>query len=629
MSTPSPPPDVALAEAVALQRAGKIRAAEARLREILRREPDHFDALYWLALLAIRSQRPAEALVSLERALQIRPDSASALNARGSTLRALKKPEEALASYDRALAGDATDSSVHNNRGNVLKDLGRHAQALESYDRALALQGDFPEAHFNRGLTLDAMGQAEEALQAFDRALALRPQYAEAHNSRGIVLQTGKQIEAALASFEAALEARPDYTDALSNRGAALHALGRHDESLASYDRSLALRPEHAEAWYNRGNTLRSLGLLHAAVTSFSQAINLRPDYPEAYVNRGLVEQDLGQVDGAIRSYERAIDLKPSHVEAHWNLSLALLVQGDLVRGFDKYEWRWQRPSVRLPPDSHLRPRWTGQEPLAGRRLLLRSEQGFGDTIQFCRYAQLCAEQGAEVILEVQQELVPLLQSLTGPAQVIARGTALPAHDLQCPLLSLPHAFRTSASGIPAPLRYLAAEPARREAWQARLAPLARPRVGVVVSGSPTHGRDKERSLTLHDLLTEVDLPLQWVSLQKECRKGDLATIRARADIAWYGTALADFADTAALIEAVDLVLTVDTSVAHLAGALGKPVWVMLPFSPDWRWLWHGSTTPWYPAMRLFRQPTRGDWPAVFAEVRGALAEWLAGATSA
>jgi tetratricopeptide (TPR) repeat protein len=613
-----------LQQALALHRAGRVQESETIFKAILQREPENFDALYWLALAAIRAQRQAEALQWLDRALTVKPDSAAALNARGSALRALKRPEEALASYDRALACDANDSNVHNNRGNVLKDLGRHAEALQSYEKALALQGDFPEAHFNRGLAFEAMGRQDEALAAFDRAIALRSTYAEAFNSRGIVFQNQKRITEALASFEAALAVRPEYPDALSNRGAALHALERYDESLASYDRAVTVRPDHAEAWYNRGNTLRSMGLLNSAVTSYTRAITLRPEYPEAYVNRGLVEQDLGQVEGAIQSYERAIALKPSHVEAHWNLSLALLVAGELPRGWDKYEWRWQRPSVNLPPDSHLRPRWTGTESLAGKTLLLRNEQGFGDTLQFCRYASLCQAQGARVILEVQRDLVPLMRGLAGPELVIGRGDPLPPHDLQCPLLSLPFAFRTGLDNLPAPGRYLAAAEDKTRAWLERLSGVPAPRVGVVVSGSPTHGRDRERSIALHDLLTELDLSVNWVSLQKECRKGDMAAIRSRRDVAWFGDELRDFSDTAALVEAMDLIITVDTSVAHLAGALGKPVWVMLPFSPDWRWMWHGTTTPWYPSMTLYRQQAGGDWQGVFARIRENLVAWLA-----
>ena len=616
-----------LQEALALHRAGRLQESEAAFHTILQREPGNFDALYWLALVAIRAQRQAEALQWLDRALSVKPDSSAALNARGSALRALKRPEEALASYDCALAYDAGDSNVHNNRGNVLKDLGRHGEALESYDKALALQGDFPEAHFNRGLAFEAMGRQDEALSAFDRAIALRANYAEAFNSRGIVFQNQKKVAEALASFDAALAVRPEYPDALSNRGAALHALERYDESLASYDRAVTVRQDHAEAWYNRGNTLRSMGLLNSAVTSYTRAITLRPEYPEAYVNRGLVEQDLGEVEGAMRSYSRAIALKPSHVEAHWNLSLALLVAGELPRGWEKYEWRWQRPGVNLPPDSHLKPRWTGQESLAGKTILLRNEQGFGDTVQFCRYATLCKAQGARVILEVQRDLVPLMRTLEGPDVIIGRGDPLPAHDFQCPLLSLPFAFQASIETIPAPNRYLASEDDKTRTWRERLAAVPTPRVGVVVSGSPTHGRDRERSIALHDLLTELDLPVNWVSLQKDCRKGDMAAIRSRSDIAWFGDELRDFSDTAALVDAMDLIITVDTSVAHLAGALGKPVWVMLPFSPDWRWMWHGTTTPWYPSMLLYRQSTGGDWPGVFARIREDLAAWLASAT--
>ena len=612
-------PPSSLQEALALHRAGKTTEAEAAFQAILAREPRHFDALYWLALIKLRGQRPTEALPLLDRAIEVNPRSALALNARGSALRSLKQPEAALECYDRALAVEPDEVNVLNNRGNVLKDLGRHQDAIACYERAIAVQGEFPEAHFNRGLAFEAMGDYAKALVCFDQALGLRPNYAEAWNSRGIVLQNQKHLNEALASFEEALRHKPIYPDALSNRGAALHALERYDEALATYDRVVVMKPDHAEAFYNRGNTLRALDLLHASIRSFTRGIEIKPVYPEAYTNRGLVEQDVGDVPGAMRSFEAAIQQRPDHVEAHWNLSLALLVSGDLLRGFEKYEWRWKRPTVKLPPESHLAPRWTGEVPLAGKTILLRSEQGFGDTIQFCRYAALCRAQGARVVLEIQRDLVPLMRTLEGPDSVIARGDPLPPHDLQCPLLSLPHAFRTRLDSIPSSARYLAADPAKVAAWQARLQDRAGPQVGLVMSGSPTHGRDRDRSIALHTFMTEVPLALNWVSLQKECRKLDQSLIDARDDIRFFGSELLDFSDTAALVAAMDLVVTVDTSVAHLAGALGRPVWVMLPFSPDWRWLWHGEQTPWYPGMRVFRQPAVGDWNRVFARLKAEL----------
>ena len=608
----------ALQDALALHRAGKSAEAEAAFRDLLAREPGNFEALYWLALLMLRAQRPTEALPVLDQALEVNPQSALALNARGSALRSLRQFEAALACYDRALVIEPTEVNVLNNRGNVLKDLGRHREAIACYEEAIRVRGEFPEAHFNRGLAYEALGDGPQALVCFDQAIALRPDYAEAWNSRGIVLQTRKQLSEALACFEEALRHKAVYPDALSNRGAALHALERYDEALAAYDRVTVMKPDHAEAFYNRGNTLRALNLLHAAIRSFTRGIEIKPVYPEAYTNRGLVEQDVGDVAGAIRSFETAIQQRPDHIEAHWNLSLALLVSGDLARGFEKYESRWQRPTVKLPPDSQLAPRWTGQVPLSGKTLLLRSEQGFGDTIQFCRYATLCVAQGAQVILEVQRDLVPLLRTLGATDNVIARGDPLPPHDLQCPLLSLPYAFRTRLETVPARERYLQADPDKVAQWRARL-PAASGAVGLVMSGSPTHGRDRDRSIALHDFLTEVPLALPWVSLQKESRKGDQALIEARKDIAFFGPDLKDFSDTAALVEAMDLVVTVDTSVAHLAGALGKPVWVMLPFSPDWRWMWHGETTPWYPGMRLYRQPALGDWTTVFSRIRADL----------
>ena len=348
----------------------------------------------------------------------------------------------------------------------------------------------------------------------------------------------------------------------------------------------------------------------------------LRPDHAEAYYNRGIALQSMLRLPEALESYRRAVALRPDYALAHWNESLCRLLMGDFEGGWREYEWR--REVREFAPQYHdfPRPLWLGEQEVAGRTILLHAEQGFGDTLQFCRYASLLAARGARVILEVQPPLKSLLTRLSGPAMVLAQGEPLPEFDLHCPLMSLPLACGTTLDTVPAAERYLTADPERVAACSARLGNTARPRVGLVWSGNPAHGNDYARSIALVDLLGSLDgAGVTFVSLQKDVRSHDRATLAARADILHCGEELRDFDDTAAWIEAMDLVISVDTSVAHLAGALGKPVWVLLPYAPDWRWLLEREDSPWYPTARLFRQPRSGDWDGVLLAVACALTQ--------
>ncbi|HEY4746591.1 MAG TPA: tetratricopeptide repeat-containing glycosyltransferase family protein, partial [Steroidobacteraceae bacterium] len=384
----------------------------------------------------------------------------------------------------------------------------------------------------------------------------------------------------ALADFEAALAAGPNPI-VFYNRGLALAALGRPAEAVASYDRTLALMASHAGAWSSRGVAL--------------QALNRHAD--------------------AIASFDRAIALEPDFADAHFNKSLALLAMGDYPRGQTEYEWRWKRSGAEHLRHNFGRPLWRGDDQLQRRTILLHAEQGLGDTIQFARYAPLLARAGANVILETHPELKPLLARLDGVRSVIARGEARPAHDFHCPLGSLPMAFKTELSSVPAEIPYVSADAERVERWRPRLEALGGPRVGLVWAGNAAHANDRNRSVPLALLraLWGADTA-RVVSLQRDLRAGD-AEMLAAAPVLQLGPELADFDDTAAVLAGCDLLITVDTSVAHLAGAMGRPVWLLLPFSCDWRWTAASDRSPWYPSARLYRQPQPGDWESVVARV--------------
>lgn len=476
---------------------------------------------------------------------------------------------------------------------------------------------------FGRVISAYKTGKFAEAEQLCLHIVSVQSGHVDAAHLLAVAQAAQGKLDAALASYDRALRLRPDFPEALSNRGSTLERLGRFEDALASYDRALALRPDFVDALYNRGNVLRALGRHADAVASYDRAIVLRPNHADAHNNRGQALRDLMRYDEALKSYDAALAAQPQHAMAHCNAAALRLLMGDFERGWAHYEWRWKKASVVRLNRTFPQPLWRGGEAIEGRTILIHSEQGLGDTIQFCRYVPLVAAQGAQVIFEVEPPLYALMSQFSGVAQVVRRGDALPAFDLHCPLLSLPLAFGTRLETIPSENAYLHAPAERSGKWQARLGATPRPRVGLVWSGNPKHERDRERSIALSALLPLVDAGATIVSLQKEVRAEDAAVLKERGDILPLGSELGDFADTAALISELDLVVSVDTSVAHLAAALGKPTWILLTHVPDWRWLMGRDDSPWYRSVRLFRQDASCTWDGAIARVGTALREFV------
>ena len=592
MNSGVPNPQLALQQAIAAYQRGDWAGSEASCRQVLAARAGDFDALNLLGIIAAQTQRLPEAAELLRRAVAARP----------------------------------SDASAHNNLANVLKSLARLDEALASYDRALAIQPRYAEAHYNRGGTLAALGRAEETIAACDRAVALKPDYAKAWYNRGVALEGLGRREAAVASYDRAVSLEPDFAEAHYNRGVMLAGLGDLDAAVESYERAVALKPGFVQPLNNLGNALLRLRRPADAVAAYDRALALKPDYVEALVNRGRALVELRQVGDAIAEFDRAIALDPGYGDAWWNKSLALLLGGDFAAGWELYEWRWKLDAFAHLRREHPQPLWVGAEPLAGRSILLHGEQGLGDAIQFCRYAPMVARLGAKVVLEVQRPLVPLMKSLAGVETVVAAGETIPAVDLRCPLLSLPRAFRTDLATIPAPERYLAADPRRLAHWQERLGPRRGLRVGVAWSSTSAFTRDGVRSMRLAEFARALpESGIEVVCLQKEIKPGDRQDLESRPGIRFFGDELADFGDTVALVECVDLVVSTCTSVPHLGGALGKPTWILLAHVPDWRWLLDRDDSPWYPSAKLYRQERAGDWTGVLDRVRGDLAR-LAGA---
>jgi tetratricopeptide (TPR) repeat protein len=463
-------------------------------------------------------------------------------------------------------------------------------------------------------------GRLDEALSAIGRAAVLAPGDARVQANLGSVQTRLGRFDEAIASFEKALTIEPGYAEAHYNLGSALSALERHEEALGHYDHVLAAVPNHHRALINRGASLTALNRHEEAIASYDKVLASDPGNAEAQTNRGAALNDLHRVDEAIGEYDKVIANRPHDAFAHWNKALASLYRGDLATGWREHEWRWAKPDFAPNRRDYPQPQWRGETDPAGKTILVFSEQGLGDSIQFCRYATLLAEAGATVLVEIQPALKSLLSRLPGAAQVIARGEALPAFDLQCPLMSLPLAFSTTLESIPAKVPYLSPLPAKTDEWRRRLGARTRPRIGIAWSGSPTHKNDRNRSLPLARLAPLASDPrFEFHVLQKDIQERDRAALEALPDLKIHSDKLIDFDDTAALTTEMDLVVSVDTAAAHLAGAMARPTWVMLTFAPDWRWMMTREDSPWYPTMRLFRQTSHGDWDGVLTRVREAL----------
>jgi Flp pilus assembly protein TadD len=447
------------------------------------------------------------------------------------------------------------------------------------------------------------------------RALALKPDHAEAQNALGIALKNLGRLDEAIACFQQLLQRKPDYAVAHNNLGNALRKQEKLEAAAACYRRAIELQPDYAPAHNNLGLTWKDLGDPDRAVACCRRALELMPGYVEAYNNLGNALTYQGKLEEAVACYEHALQRKPDDADAHFNRSLVWLRRGDFDRGWPEYEWRWRMKEYRPPP--FRQPLWDGR-PAQGQTILLDAEQGFGDTLQFIRYASLVKERGATVLVQCPRPLLRLLASCLGVDEAIGQGEDLPAFDLHAPLLSLPGIFRTSLERIPAEVPYLFADPGLVERWRAELGPIAGRKIGIFWQGTTT---DPARIIPLGCYESLAGLPgVRLVSLQKGSGVEQLPGLAGRFPVVEVGSRLDDFMDTAAVLRNLDLVIACDTAVAHLAGALGIGVWVALPFAADWRWLLDRSDSPWYPTMRLFRQKRRGDWAGVFQEIRAALA---------
>jgi tetratricopeptide (TPR) repeat protein len=607
-------------EALRFHQAGRFDAAEPLFRRVLASDPRHAHSLHFLGEIARRSGRLVLAVALIEKAIAIDPGIAAYHYNLANTQRDQGRLDDAVASYGRALALAPEYAEAHNNLGLVLERLGRLDEAASHYHRTLTFRPDFAAAHNNLANLLKHQGKLDEAIASYRTAISLNPAYPDAHHNLGIVLRDIGRLNEAIACYRHALTLRPAFSETLNNLGIALKDQGRFDEAIDCFRQILAREPDNSEAHNNLGNAQREAGRLDEAVSSYRNALAIKPDNPEAPNNLGIALHNQGRLDEALVEYRTALAAAPDNADFHWNLALAHLQRGDFSIGWREYEWRVHtRHYVRR---TFSKPAWKG-DALNEQTILLYAEQGNGDTIQFARYARLVKDMGAaRVVVECQAGLARLLQDMSGIDSVVTAGEALPFFDCHASLLSLPFLFETVLETIPATVPYLQPNLSLAEAWRTQLKAQG-PNIGLVWRGSAEHKNDRWRSIAPASLAEIcVGSNVNWYSLQKDARPDEIKELSRYASIQDCGADLHDWADTGALVSGLDLVVTVDTGVAHLAGALGRPVWVLLPFNPDWRWLLDRSDSPWYPTMRLFRQPSPGDWEGVFTQVRKALKDF-------
>jgi tetratricopeptide (TPR) repeat protein len=521
--------------------------------------------------------------------------------------------------YMRALKAAPDNFDALHLLGLINAQNGQMGEAYRLMSAALRINPNVPDVLINFANVLHGLKRDDEALATIDKALALRPGDPDALLHRGNALIALNRPNDALPCFDAVLARDAGHRDALLNRGVARATLGHHEQALADFDAILARMPSDAETLYNRGTALIELGRYAEALFAFDNVLAAAPQHLRAWTNRGRALQALNRHEEAIVSFDKALAIDKNYGDAHFNAALSLLALGNFRRGFADYEWRWKRTGMTDARRGYRGRLWLGEYPIDRRTILLLAEQGLGDTIQFIRYAPLLAQMGANVVLEVQPELKALLSTVSGVASCHARGETLPAFDVYCPLGSLPLALKTETSSVPATLPYVRTDDAQIAKWRPALEGLPGKRVALTWAGHARHANDRNRSIDLKLLEPLFKCEgISFVSIQRDLRGDDAARL-AQFGITDFGPRLADMTDTAAVLALTDLLVSVDTSVVHLAGAIGRGAWVMLPFMPDWRWTLTNERSPWYPTMRLFRQRAPGDWPNVIATVRDAL----------
>jgi tetratricopeptide (TPR) repeat protein len=603
---------------------GHLLQAEQLYRLILQNNPDNPVALYSLGMIAHQKGKQEAAAKLISKAIANNPQIPQFHNTLGLVFEVLEKYEEAVAAYQQAVSVKPDYAEAYHNMAIALQSQSQYPAAVEKCKQAISIKPDYAEAYNTMGFSLEKQQQYTEAIKYYKKAVQFKPEFAEAYNHLGVVLNAQNRSADAIENYKKALRLDPDYAEVYNNLGIALKDQKQFAEAISNFEQAIRLEPDFAEAYYNLANSLRDETRCTEAIENYRQAVRLKPDYAEAYNHLGVVlNAQGGHVEiienlEAIDNYRRALQLNPDFAEAHWNLSLVLLRTGSYLEGWKEYEWR-RNPKLNITtyPHCYEISRWDGSC-FKGKRLLVHYEQGFGDTLHFVRYLPMVKARGGTVILEARKPLYKLLQGFPGIDELVEASLdnkPVVKFDYHISLMDLPKIFETTLETIPAEVPYIKCCPKKAEYWRNKL---AGPdfKVGIVWAGSPSHGNDQNRSCTLKyfEPLTNID-GVRLYGLQKGEAAKQVKGLADETTITNLGTEFEDFTDTAAAIENLDLVISVDTSVLHLAGAMGKPVWALLPFAPEWRWMLNRQDSPWYPTMKLFRQKKWGLWESVFQEV--------------
>ena len=608
-------------QGVVLEMLDRLDDAIAAYTRALSLHSDYAEARTNLAIALQKQGHPDRAIVQCQEVIQAHPGHAKAYHTQAYCQQQLGHTDEAIRAYEQALLLDPGLIEAYNQLGVLLAEQHLYDRAITSFQRALQQAPDYAEAHNNLGISLRAQGHVQQAMAHYRKAIQLDPGFPEAFYNLANAQAELSLLDEAKAGCERAIQLKPDYAQAYNQLGIVLHQFGQDLQAMEAYQTAIRLDPQLAEPYNNLGIIHKEQGDFPKAKQLYEQALALDPDGPETLYNLASIYKEQGQCQEAIQCYTKAIELKPDYADAHWNLAIAYLLKGDLTHGWTQYQWRTR---AKLPNPlchhSYDRPTWTGT-PFREKRLLVYSEQGLGDTIQFVRYLALVKALGGQVLLETWTPLKRLLQSLGSIDRVIETSSEkIPdtEFELCVSIMDLPRLFGTTLASIPNQVPYLELD---QQGTDHRNKQFKRDglNVGIVWAGAPTHGNDKNRSCDLQFFKPLAGMPgVRLFSLQKGPAS---AQLDQHPDLGIQDLLVScrDLMDTACIMQDLDLVITVDTALAHLAGALGKPTWTLLPFAPDWRWLLHREDTPWYPTMRLFRQSAAGDWQGVFGHVQQAL----------
>ena len=608
--------------ALALQhhQAGNLRNAGTLYRQIIQASPCHSDALHLLGVISYQTHNYDMAVEYIKKAIEANSMVFAYHNNLGNAYLAQKNLDKALACYKCALDLKSDYAEAHNNMGNALYEIGDMQEAEDHYKKALEINPEFLDSYTNLGNMALARGEGDTAVTYYAEALKLQPQNHEVLNNLGNAMRQKGLDDEAIKYYTRAIQFSPNYADAHNNLGNTYKDKGDFHSAEKCYKEALRIKPDFAEALNNMGTVKEDMD---EAISFYLKAIELAPDFMEVYNNLGYTFTNKGMFAEAIKYYEKALALKPDYAEAHFGLGLLQLLIKNFKQGWKEFEWRFRledrarRVSLPVLPQ----PRWEGGS-IKGKTIYVYSEQGFGDTIQFVRYLPLLHAKGAQVLFKPQAELQELFVQNDLKATIINSDAKpdLINFDIHVPLLSIPHVLRTNFNNIPQRTKYLNADKEKAASFHQEYYGNDKFKIGLCWQGRPTHLNDKDRSLTLSSFIRFAEIPeVQLYSLQKGKRAEQLTVLPEKTKITDLGPALNDFSDTAAAIEGLDLVITVDTSVAHLSGALGKPTWILLPFTPDWRWFMDAEDSPWYESVRLFRQKRHGRWDEVLDSIWSSL----------